>query len=81
MSHNIDLNKLILTLEEIKSATRETADANVNQQLDDAIKQIQELQNESLSRNEVKQRVLSCLDNFFKALPSLTKLIDMWFSG
>lgn len=77
MSNAESLKKLLILLEEVKAATRDTAEPGVSEALDEAIGELQRLHDSDESSEAIKLKALECLGRFFQSLPGIARLLEL----
>lgn len=77
MSNAESLKKLLVLLEEVKAATRDTAEPGVSKALDEAIGELQRIHDSDESSAAIKLKTLECLGRFFQSLPGIARLLEL----
>ena len=79
MKHLESIERLLETLLALKVTLRDTAEPSISHQLDEAIAEIQDILENDEDSDLSRVKALDALGKFFSCLPSIIKLIELFY--
>lgn len=73
------IKSLLKTLQALKVTIRDTAEPSINRVLDEAIAEIQHILENDKDSELTHAKALELIGKFFDSLPSITKLIELFY--
>lgn len=73
------IESLLETLQALKATLRDTAEPSINRELDDAIAEFQLIIENDECNELTRAKALELLGKLFNSLPSIAKLIELFF--